>query len=310
MKWFSIFAALLVMAVAAPASAQVFGRYQRVSQNATYVEGPEISVPASADEQTSVLRTREISDAAPESVDVPGMPSGYHGATGFHGHTGYGHTGYGHSGHGHSGHGHTGYGCAAGHECCEAMTPKAMRLWDGYCAAKQCGMPRGWLAGRLSCGCCPPPPSRPLFSGWKHCGFARPTCGCAAPAKTCECAVEAPSCGCAEPACPSCGSNPCGCRKPGGLLVRLFAALQSKHTCGCCGESAACQEFAGSEYVDGHDHAASEWSEESADEVIEPMPPTPPMDLPAEADEPAEADDAKSARRGLLPAGFRLFQNR
>lgn len=281
MKWSSTAAAILMLAVSAPASAQVFGRYQSITHEAPVIEGPVVAAPDQTPASMSVLRARSNNEL--ESIDAPTQMSGY---------GGYGSTGYG---------GSMSYGgiqgLVPGGGCCLGRDPKADTLWTGYCSGDHMGgWPRGWLAGRLncgSCGSCCTLPSRPLFSGWKHCGKAfAPACGCA---------QAAPACDCAAPACTSCGPAPCGCGCPkaGGLLVSLFASFQHKHGCGCTVDScSSCAGVAGDEWTPSEEYQFNSGDEE----VIEPALPEAPVPT---SDEAADAPAAKSARGGLLPDRLR-----
>jgi hypothetical protein len=281
MKSSSIAAALIVLALTAHVHAQRFSRIEYVAQDGAALEGPAIRLPHPPPEPTSVMRTRstfaadEQPAAAPETLEAPGVYGGYPDAGGNYGYQG-----------------RWGNSYALGNSCCQATTPEAMGLWDNYCACKQCSKSHGWLAGKLRCGCCPP--RHAMFAGWKHCGHGWKHSGCCEHA-ACGCAEPAPACDC-QPACTSCGDHACGCCKPGGLLVSLFAAFKQRHACGCCEAPCGCANGSCA------DHAGHDWMPASDGEVIEPMAP-----LPAPPAEEPAASENKAARRGLLPTGFRLF---
>ena len=276
MKWSSTVAALMVLTVSASVRADEFGQFPRIGQDETSAEGPAFVAPEQPQYSASVMRAHP--EQPLEAIAPPVHMSGYSGGAMSTADFGF-------------------RGMAVGGSCCQERRHQADTLWNDYCQEQhKCKWPHGWLAGRLGCGCRTMSSPCPMFGGFKSAA----DCGCRQPAHS----------ACAEPACERCGSNPCGCRKSGGLLMALFASFQRKHDCGC-NPAPGC-----SEHTDGHNWSESYQGEEVySDEAIEPA--LPPAPIPpanetgdaAGAAEPQSIPQPPSAQRGLLPAGFRLFPN-
>jgi hypothetical protein len=128
--------------------------------------------------------------------------------------------------------------CGAAPSCgCEIACDPCGNACDSGCG-KARRRPLMELLGKFECA------KRGLFS--RHAcdsGCAAPSCGCEV---ACDPCGAAPSCGCEIAACdpcgaaPSCGCeiacNPCGSRKHGGLLSKLFKRRGSS----CCDAVALC----------------------------------------------------------------------
>ncbi|MEQ8789420.1 MAG: hypothetical protein RIC55_24210 [Pirellulaceae bacterium] len=284
MKWSSIAAALILLAVSAPVHADLFSRYQRVAEVPAMEEGPEISI--SAPQEQSVYKAATPSEQhavqsadVVESADVPvaEMPA----ASMYDG--GYGAAppyaaNYGSAASCGCRGGCRGYDDGSAH-CCDYVNPKAMHVWDGYCESKHRCLPIGWLV-RKHCCCCPMPAPRPIFSHacckphFQWTSFRAPVADC-----------------------DTCGAAPCKCGKP-GLFAKLFGWMHAHHA-GCAADD--CSDAAANQWSEGGEYE----SEIDASEMQLPAPPEATEEATESA--PAAAPNAKSAHRGLLPEAFRLF---
>jgi hypothetical protein len=286
MKWLSLPAALLVLALCSTANADLLDRLTRVFDNEAS-HGEASYGDASYARATPTWARGEYAEQYSASDATDGSYFNY---SGFH--NGHGHAHAFGGGHGCDGGCTTGCGRGCGHAkpmfgcgkpSFSLKKPCGFGGCQGECGSAHCRQPRANCfrpapkCGEPACGSC----GKKMNFQWLYGRNCNTGCGDA-----------------------GCGSSDCGCGKSkchGNLLGNLFGGLH--RGCGCragFGGCSSCGDAGG----DGHHHSHHYGTPAEAMPMNEAQPQEPPLlPMPPSVNEP-EAPSAKSASRWLMPSGF------